>query len=192
MMTSSNWYIFLRYWSFMRGIHRSPVNSPHKGQWLGALIFSLISVWINGSVNNGEAGNLRRYRVHYDVSVIPTWYTGLSTNIRRKCTPQIYNYLIWQNKYFRYGSNIRLVFPNKQYELWNPFSHQSQSIWYFRNQWTSHPFFWVNVASAIILNRNNFFVWIAKHIDLSNVRCLSSNLIATWRQRVNLGTQYLY
>ena len=24
------------------GIHRSPVNSPHKGQWRGALMFSLI------------------------------------------------------------------------------------------------------------------------------------------------------
>ena len=22
-----------RYWSFVRGIHRSPVDSPHKGQW---------------------------------------------------------------------------------------------------------------------------------------------------------------
>ena len=27
---------------FMRGIHRSPVNSPHKGQWRGVLMFSLI------------------------------------------------------------------------------------------------------------------------------------------------------
>ena len=33
----------LRYWSFVRGIHRSPVNSPNKGQWRGALVFSLIS-----------------------------------------------------------------------------------------------------------------------------------------------------
>ena len=30
------------YWPFVRGIHRSPVNSPHKGQWRGALMFSLI------------------------------------------------------------------------------------------------------------------------------------------------------
>ena len=29
-----------------------PVNSPHKGQWRGALMFSLICVWINGWVNN--------------------------------------------------------------------------------------------------------------------------------------------
>ena len=26
------WKHFPRYWSFVRGIHRSPVNSPHKGQ----------------------------------------------------------------------------------------------------------------------------------------------------------------
>ena len=56
---------------FMRGIHGSPVNSPHKGQWRGALVFSLICVWINGWVNNREAGDLRRYRAHYDVIVMP-------------------------------------------------------------------------------------------------------------------------
>ena len=30
----------------------------------------LICVWINGWVNNREAGNLRRYRAHYDVTVL--------------------------------------------------------------------------------------------------------------------------
>ena len=46
------------YWPFMWGIHRAPVNSPHKIQWRGALVFSLICAWINGWVNNGEAGDL--------------------------------------------------------------------------------------------------------------------------------------
>ena len=64
------WKHFPRYWSFVRGIHRSPVNSPHKGQWRGALMFSLICARINGWVNNGEAGDLRRYRAHYDVIVM--------------------------------------------------------------------------------------------------------------------------
>ena len=27
-----NWKFFPRNWPFVRGIHRSPVNSPHKGQ----------------------------------------------------------------------------------------------------------------------------------------------------------------
>ena len=35
------WKHFQRYWPFVRGIHRSPVNSPHKGQWHGALMFFL-------------------------------------------------------------------------------------------------------------------------------------------------------
>ena len=47
-----------------------PVNSPHKGQWRGALMFSLICVWINGWVNSPEASDLRRYRAHYDVTVM--------------------------------------------------------------------------------------------------------------------------
>ena len=64
------WKDFLRNWPFVRGIHRSPVNSPHKGQWRGALMFSLICVWINDWVNNREAGDLRCYHAQYDVIVI--------------------------------------------------------------------------------------------------------------------------
>ena len=45
-------------------------NSPVPGQWRGALMFSLICVWLNGWVNNREAGDLRRYRAHYDVIVM--------------------------------------------------------------------------------------------------------------------------
>ena len=72
-----------------------PVNSPHKGQWRGALMFSLICVRINDWVNNCYAGDLRRHRGHYDVIVmvkrmkrvlnyvtpipIPVWYTNSHT-----------------------------------------------------------------------------------------------------------------
>ena len=31
------WKHFPRYWPIVRGIHQSPMNSPHKGQWRGAL-----------------------------------------------------------------------------------------------------------------------------------------------------------
>ena len=64
------WKHFPRYWPFVRGFHRSPENSPHRGQWRGALMFSLICAWINGWVNNGEAVDLRRHRVHYDVTLM--------------------------------------------------------------------------------------------------------------------------
>ena len=69
------WKHFPRYWPFVQGFHRSRVNSPHKGQWRGALIFSLICVWIKDWVNNREAGCLRRYRAHYDTSVM--WHAWL-------------------------------------------------------------------------------------------------------------------
>ena len=61
---------FPRYWPFVQGIRRSPVNSPHKGQWRGALMFSLTCAWINGWVSNHDAADLRRHRAHYDVTVM--------------------------------------------------------------------------------------------------------------------------
>ena len=61
------WKHFPRYWPFVRGIHRSPVNSLHKGQWRGSLMFALICAWINAWVNNLETGDLRRHQAHYDV-----------------------------------------------------------------------------------------------------------------------------
>ena len=58
---------FSRCWLFVRGVHRSPVNSPHKYQWRGALMLSLICAY---SVNNRGAGDLRRHRAHYDVTIV--------------------------------------------------------------------------------------------------------------------------
>ena len=49
---------------------QSPVNSPHGGQWRGAFMFSLIYSWTNGWVNNPDAGDLRCYCAHYDVTVM--------------------------------------------------------------------------------------------------------------------------
>ena len=64
------WKNFPRYWPFVRGIRRSPVKSPHKGQWRETLMFSLICTRIKCWVNSHEAGDLRRYFVHYDVIVM--------------------------------------------------------------------------------------------------------------------------
>ena len=61
---------FPRYGPFVRGIHRSPVNSPHKGQWHVALVFSLICIWTNSWVNNWDVGDLRHHHTHYDVIVM--------------------------------------------------------------------------------------------------------------------------
>ena len=39
------WKHFPCYWPFVREIHRWPVDFPHKGQWRGALMFSLMYAW---------------------------------------------------------------------------------------------------------------------------------------------------
>ena len=64
------WKHFPRYWPFVWGIHWWPVNSPHKGQWHGALMLSLILDWINGWVDNREAGDLRCHHAHFDIIVM--------------------------------------------------------------------------------------------------------------------------
>ena len=84
----TEWKHFPRYWPFVRGIHRSPVNSPHKGQWREALLFSLICVWINGWVNNREAGDLKRHRAHYDV-IVMKWPTPVSL-LHFYCREELY------------------------------------------------------------------------------------------------------
>ena len=54
----------------VRGIHWSPVNFPHKGQWHRALRFSLICAWTKGWVNNQDAGAFRGRHTHYDITVM--------------------------------------------------------------------------------------------------------------------------
>ena len=48
------WKHVPRYWPFVHGIHWSPVNSPHKGQWCGA---------------------------HYNVTVTTTWQHGYGSTL---------------------------------------------------------------------------------------------------------------
>ena len=76
------WKHFPHYWAFVWGIHWSLVNSPHKGQWCRALMFSLICAWTNGSVNNRDPGDLRCHWAHYDITVmycIAYWGTSKSS-----------------------------------------------------------------------------------------------------------------
>ena len=72
------WKHFPRCWHFVRGIHRSPVDSPLKRKWRGVLVFYLIRAWTNGWANNRDAGDLRRYRAHYDVTLM---FTGAVTRL---------------------------------------------------------------------------------------------------------------
>ena len=74
------WKHFPRYWPFVRGIHRWPVDSPHKDQWREALMFSLICAWTNNEVRNRDAGDLRRRRTHYDVNLVDPIFTKVKSS----------------------------------------------------------------------------------------------------------------
>ena len=69
MMTSSNGNIY-HVTGLLSGDAPYPVDSLHKMQWRGALMFSLICAWINGLANNRDGGHLGRQRAHYDVTVM--------------------------------------------------------------------------------------------------------------------------
>ena len=67
MMTSSNGNIF-RVTGPLCGEFTGPGEFPARRPV--TRMFSLICAWINGWVNNCEAGDLRRHRDHYDVNVM--------------------------------------------------------------------------------------------------------------------------
>ena len=70
----------------------SPVNSPHKDQWSGALVFSLICAWINGWVNNRETVDLRCHRAHYDVILMlqsVAYYMLMTMNLSFRIITQL-------------------------------------------------------------------------------------------------------
>ena len=74
MMTSSNG---LTWWRHQLETFPAllAICAGNKGQRRGALMFSLICVWINGWVNNGEACDSRCYRAHNDIILM--YYPGL-------------------------------------------------------------------------------------------------------------------
>ena len=68
---------FPPYWPFVRWIRRSPVNCAHMGQWRGALMFSLMCAWTNGSANHRDAGDLRRHCPLYHVTVMSIYFFNI-------------------------------------------------------------------------------------------------------------------
>ena len=126
------------------GIHRFPVNSPHKGQWRGALMFSLICVWINRWENNREAGDLRRYRAHYDVIVMHTsrsyWILHKYSRSRGACLVrrQANNIFLHKIKHiFRWKSRVGSIVYTQVFRRMNTSRAGVPGI-----PWPSHTRWW--------------------------------------------------
>ena len=60
------WKHFPRYWPFVRGIHRSPVDCPHKAS--GAELWCFFDLHLNKRLS--KQSDLRRHDAHYDVTVM--------------------------------------------------------------------------------------------------------------------------
>ena len=130
---------FPRYWPFAKGIHRPPVDSPHKGQWRGALLFSLICALTNEWANNRDAGNLGRHRAHYDVTMLrllQLFLGGMNEHIapvyliyKRKAD---YGEAILEKTYHipTHGGRDGIVY-SRQATLSNAFSGKIMSVFYW-------------------------------------------------------------
>ena len=71
----SKWKHFPRNWPFVRGIHRSPVNSPHRGQWRGAKTLNWSMYHLTGTVSSSYT------KAHCGVDILfpVRWHTTKMT-----------------------------------------------------------------------------------------------------------------
>ena len=106
------WKHFPRYWPFVKGINRSPVNSPHKGQWRGDLML-FICAQTNVWANHPDAGDLRRHRAQYDVTVM---FLFIFRHMM---------YIIWKKK--KWGRFMR-IYKIFWLHLWGPYSGGFHSV----------------------------------------------------------------
>ena len=163
------WEHFPRYWPFERGIHRSSVNSPHECQLRGTLIFSLICAWINGRVNNTEAGDLRRRRALYDVTLMVVMYLPTFASVVSLPNELCYS-ISNENTFCKISSSLEaLVFVSwpflttffmaasvqvkKQWQIWVNKSMESTENW-----WYDHSKAKYNNALLIFYGKNGIII----------------------------------
>ena len=128
----SKWKHHPRYLAFVWGIHRSPMNSPHKGQWRGVLVFSLICAWINGWVNNRDAGDLKRHGAHYDVTVMPSYTADPSPLAQHPCIHNVTKTHLWSLLSVLNNAFTRIPGPRlnikRSFHAWDS-HYKDKAIW---------------------------------------------------------------
>ena len=172
-------------------------------------MFSLICTRINGWVNNGEAGDLRRYRVHYDVTVmssrVDVTHSGWCTDCIW-CGPDNclwdsgHSLITWKNGCgFRDSPQIMYIFfvkyesPKQEYYnlKQSAFYHIILSLIFFDERW------WIVINDNILLVARNYRFclcineeWgtgVAKRLYPTTGRCWLNDIV-TW----NYTTVCLY
>ena len=152
------WKHLPRYWSFVRGIHRSSVNSPHKGQWRRSSMLSLICAWINRWVNNRAAGDLRRHRAHYDVIVMPSfsgyrWFRIIFVVTSSKTAYEIWYFeaqILWILKNF---TGHMAQFPGPLNQISRSMLYSWCSAWFHRDLHIA------NLWHCVSIRKHYWFQW---------------------------------
>ena len=147
------WKHFPHYWPFVR----SRMNSPRKGQWRRALMFSLICGWINGWVNNRQAGDLGRHRAHYDVIVMarlfwllsPLWWYVKHECASNRCTDTQTSFTVK----LKGGTFITFTVG-----YWVVFDEILAIKPYIRNIWYFYHFYNVTLSGSYFVHAK-CFVW---------------------------------
>ena len=131
--TTRPWGTFPRHWPFVRGIHRTTVDFPRKGQWRRALMFSWICAYPSGWASSQDDGDLRLYRSNYDATAMN--YI-LGNTIWYICMFEKYIlfllYTICPVLHFMWIIQIRLKTPISHVLVWD-------SVWHI-------PRYWLNQA----------------------------------------------
>ena len=137
----------------------SPVTviSPRKGQWRGAFMLSLICTWMNGWVNNREAGDLRRQHAHHDVTVMLSSRTHTS----------------WIISAWAGTSGWKVTFANTVFKR---ISHCCNQCWHF--YWTILK--GINVSDILIKIQKVFF----KKMHLKMFLCRDFVQASMWQDNL--------
>ena len=171
------WKHFPRNWPFVRGVHRSPLNFHHKGQRRGALLLSLIGAWINGWVNNRDAGDLRRHRAHYNVTVMNI------SNIQKVSSENAFEMLSAKYRFLLRPQRVtKCIDLNAYYRCWKIeiLPHQWSGQWF-----VACPVKWQNIIQNHPESTSSRFQqYIKVRIDVSPVttgQCDPSRYVITWK-----------
>ena len=144
MMTSSNGNIF-RVTGPLCGEF---TGHRHKGQWRGVLMFSLICAWINGWINNREAGDLRRHCAHYDVIVMYILWDRIQKDSRI------------QKHLFDKENTCFLIISPRYFILWD------QKPISYNIHWGKHCGHWTSIAQLHMEGQSMLHAINAFRIDI--------------------------
>ena len=115
----------------------STVNSRCKGQWRGALMFSLICAWINGSVNNREASTRPLegwWRIYASVKwvIVGLVYGWLAVQLQSISEPKSGFFKMTSTEHI--SENVWSKFKHIHWRkcIWNCRLYISNNSWQFR------------------------------------------------------------